>query len=105
LIKIINKYNDSKVIYLDSRNSTGDGDLPGCCTSAVLYHNSVFKLLLQELDPIKGLYRQDYKNKNKKIVDHEHCLADWFLANLLAHYNIKVSSEAIVNSGRFDSSF
>jgi len=103
LMKIMKKYSDSRVIYLDARNSGGDGVIPGCCTACVLYHKSVFILLAQELNPEKSIYMQDYKNKTKKIINDNVCLYDWYLANLLSHYKIKTSSEPIVISDKIGS--
>jgi len=103
VLETIKKYPDSRVIYLDNRNKGGDGFIPGCCTSCLLYHNSVFELLARELNPETSLYMKDYANKPKEIVQHTDCLFDWFLANTLAHYNIKTSSEPLVASDGFKS--
>jgi hypothetical protein len=103
LYKTIEKYPDSKVVYLDGRNPRGEGVIPGSQTSAIMYHNSVFELLAKELNPETGEYRKDYNNKSKNIVDFDDCVFDFFLANLLSQLNIKTSSEPIVASGRFDS--
>jgi hypothetical protein len=100
---INSKYPDSCIIYLDARNEKGEGVIPSCCTAGILYHNSVFKLLAKELNPLTGVYRQDYKDKQKNIIKTNDCLFDFFLANLISHYNIKTSSEPMVHSGRFDS--
>ena len=95
------KYSDSRIIYLDDRNIQGDGVIPGCCLSCMLYHNSVFHLLANELNPEKSIYHKNYKNKTKKIVDDNDCLNDFYLANLISEYKIKTSSEPIVVSGKF----
>jgi hypothetical protein len=97
------KYSDSRIIYLDNRNIQGDGVIPGCCTSCMLYHKSVFHLLANELNPEKSIYNKNYKNKTKKIVNNNDCLYDWYLANLIAEYKIKTSSQPIVFSGNFNS--
>jgi hypothetical protein len=103
LIKTMKKYSDSRVIYLDARNQGGDGVTPECCLACVLYHKSVFILLVQELNPEKSIYMQDYKIKDKKIKNDNVCLYDWYLSNLLSHYKIKTSSEPIVISNNLGS--
>ena len=101
--EIIKKYSDSLIIYLDNRNPEGDGVIPDCCLSGMIYHKYVFKILANELNPEKGTYLQNYGNKDKKIMNHNDCLHDWFLANLIAENGFKTSSAPLVYSGRFDS--
>ena len=40
--------------------------------------------------------------KNKIILYNNNCIFDWFLANLLVEYDIKCSSEKIVDNDRFE---
>ena len=98
--EIIYKYSDSKVIYLDNRNEEGEGLIPMCCTSALLYNNSTFDLLLKELNPETSDIMKNYYNENKYL-PHEDCNFDFLLADILHKYNIKTYSVALVQSGRF----
>ena len=52
--KIINyslmRYPNVKVVNFDTRGKCNQGSYSGCCTSLMLYHKSLIKLLIKELD-------------------------------------------------------
>jgi hypothetical protein len=98
------KYPGSKVIYMDSRNATGDGVRPGCCHSGMMYHRDVLGLLLKEFDWDTSHVMNNYDECASQGVVHDStCLNDWLLANILKYYDVRTSSHAVVKSGKFDS--
>lgn len=95
--KIARTYPDSKVIYLDNRNSGGDGHVPVACMSCVMYHRSVFDIFIKEMDPFKSKHFH-------KFPKHTPNIYDWYTHWLIKHaLKIKASSHPIVGSGGFKS--
>jgi hypothetical protein len=95
---IVNKYHDSKVIYLDNRNRCGDGYVPGCCTNCVMYHNSVIRMMITHLEPSSKLFIQFANVSNLAVYD-------FYLNWLLHKLNVKTSSHPIVNGHKFETTF
>ena len=94
---IVNKFSDSKVIYLDNRNRGGDGFTPRCCTSCVMYHRTILDFFVKELDPNISTQLEIF-NKTAPFINY-----DFYLYRLITEFKIKCSSLPIVPSGRFDS--
>ena len=94
---IVNKFSDSKVIYLDNRNRGGDGYIPRCCTSCVMYHRTILDFFVKELDPNISTQLEIF-NKTTPFINF-----DFYLYWLITKFKIKCSSLPIVPSGRFDS--
>jgi hypothetical protein len=98
--KVINKLDEFpnlRVINLDNRNPEGL-TTPDCCTSAVLYHKSVFDLLIRELDPTTSSIMQVYHYEQGRP-----CLFDWLLNHVIVSYNVPCYTLPIVPSGQFPS--
>lgn len=93
----VNKFSDSKVIYLDNRNRGGDGYIPRCCTSCVMYHRSVLDLFVKELHPETSTQLESF-NKTAPFINY-----DFYLYWCITKFKIKCSSLPVVASGRFDS--
>lgn len=94
---IVNKFPDSKVIYLDNRNRGGDGYTPRCCASCIMYHRSVLDFFIKELHPETSTQLKIF-NKTEPFIN-----ADYTLYWLITKFKIKCSSLPIVPSDRFDS--
>ena len=90
----IAKQPGSQVINMDSRNHEG-GEW-GCCTSAVLYHQSVFRVMRQELDPATSMTMKTFKRKY-----NYDCLFDYLVPKIIAEHKMLSSSIPTVPSGRF----
>lgn len=109
----LNKHRDSKVIYMDIRNSVesrksilskirqviyrGDGIIPVSCTNCVVYHKSIFDIMIRELNPNTSLYMQKYYHKGKA------CNSDFYAHWLLTYLNIKGSNYPIVENAKVES--
>ena len=94
---IVNKFSNSKVIYLDNRNKGGDGYTPRCCLSCVMYHRSVLDFFIKERYPETSTQLEIF-NKTSPFINN-----DFNLYWLITKFKIKCSSLPIVPSGRFDS--
>jgi hypothetical protein len=94
---IAKKFPDSKVIYLDNRNRGGDGYIPRCCTSCIMYHRTILDFFVKELDPNISTQLEIF-NKTAPFINF-----DFYLYWLITKFKIKCSSLPIVASGRFDS--
>lgn len=94
---IVNKFSDSKVIYLDNRNRGGDGFTPRCCLSCVMYHRTILDFFVKERHPETSSQFETF-NKTTPFINN-----DFYLYWLITKFKIKCSSLPIVPSGRFDS--
>lgn len=94
---------DVDVVWLDNRNGYGDGP-SGCCTVAVAYRRSILSRLIHHFDPWNSrAYWNGYESKIKQVVNHNACLTDWYLGNLVAHLGLRAKRNGIVHHPISDS--
>ena len=115
--KIINytlmKYPNVKVVNFDDRGKCNEGNYSGSCTVLVLYHKSLLKLLIKELDYKTSIHMNNSKkwNRSEKNICYRKgkilpsscsCLWDWYLFDLLKTENIPMVGVPVVGSGDFE---
>ena len=115
--KIINytlmKYPYVKVVNFDDRGKCNEGNYSGCCCSLMLYHKSLIKLLIKELDYKTSIHMNNSKKWNRSgenkcyrqgeiLTSSCSCLWDWYIFDLLKTENIPMVGVPVVGSGDFD---
>ena len=91
-----NVFRNKDIVWLDNRAGFGHGP-HGCCTVAVAYRTSKLQPLIEHFDPDNPqAYWNDYKRRQKKIVNDQTCLTDWYLANLVDHLHLRAYRAGIV---------
>ncbi len=91
------KFDESTVVYMDSRNRGGKGVVPGCCMNCVMYHRSVLDYFIRELYPSTSIHLQEYVRGGRSALN------DWFIPWLIKKAGIKCSSHPIVGGHDFKS--
>ena len=97
LLRLFRHHQWPDVLYLDQRGgeSSEEADFrdvrPGCCTTAVGYSRRAMARFERLFDWPRSELMQNYKRLNKRVVQHEHCLYDWMLANFAAHDAMRAS--------------
>ena len=94
------KYPNVKVVNFDDRGKCNEGNYSGCCTVLVLYHKSLLKLLIKELDYKTSIHMNNTKKWNRS--EKNKCLFDWYIFDLLKTENIPMVGVPVVGSGDFD---
>lgn len=91
---IIKRFHDSQVIWLDARNKEGNGYIPYSRMNSVMYHKSVFELMINELHPDTSKEMNQWEKHHKKQV----MVNDYYIPWMLSRSGFKVSSMKVVKS-------
>ena len=100
--EFIMKHKDSKAIWLDGRNTrnNNDGFIPGACMNAVMYHKSIFDVLIKEMHPDTSTLMHLWGVKRKGTP----MLNDFYIPFILQENKIKGSNCAVtINCNKFKS--
>lgn len=86
------------VVWMDERTGKGPGP-SGCCTVAVAYHKTrALPTLISNFDPTntRNALWNNYSARKNLLVQHETCLTDWYLANVVKETHLRASRNGIV---------
>jgi hypothetical protein len=93
---VLEKKPSAQVLWLDGRHDSRDGP-SGCCTVATAYRYDVWPTLQREFDLTNTqAFWSTYSQRERQIVNHTDCPADFYLANVVQHHKFDSFTHPVV---------
>lgn len=103
LNRVLNSSAGTDIVWLDERAGQGEGP-NGCCTVAMAYRTSTLPFFIYHFDPTNlNAYWNNYTHKRKDVVNHDECLTDWYLGNLVQYLGLRARRDGIAKHAGGDS--